>query len=104
MAAPDESPRKFRVGSAAIFWAAAAVLVWLFFQIVLRPERDEVRWFFAWYFSLPVLGVALVALFFQNLWALAGGSPLESSVAAWVSSIIGFVVAAYLVVRFLFGA
>jgi hypothetical protein len=100
---PQRSTRRFRAGSAAIFWTFAAALVWLFFYFGLGSERGEVRWFFAWYLSLPVVGTALVALFFQNLWGFAGGSRLESAVAAWVSSIIGFMVLGYFAIRRLFG-
>jgi len=67
------------------------MLAWLSIYVALGSERHEIRWFFAWYVCVPVLAAALVALFFQNLWAFAGGSRLESGVAAWVSSIIGFV-------------
>jgi hypothetical protein len=81
---PKRDPRRLRVGSAAKFWAGLAVILWLLLYFI-KPAGPLFAWlFFVWFF-----GVALVALFFQNLWAVAGGSRLETNVAAWIASIVG---------------
>ena len=85
----------FRFGSAAIFWAALALCIWLFFYIGMIRERDEVRWFWAWYCSKPALCVALVAILIQNLWDYSGGTRRESSIATWVITVPLFAFVAY---------
>jgi branched-subunit amino acid transport protein len=51
--------------------------------------KHAIGWFLAWLFFVWFFGVALVALFVQNLWAVAGGSRLETNVAAWIAGILG---------------
>jgi hypothetical protein len=92
---PTNSRWTFGFGSAAIFWTALALGIWLFFYFALGRERDEVRWFFAWYFAKPALWMALLALLFHNLWRNSGGTPRECSVVPWVVTILIFPVVAY---------
>ena len=92
---PTRSRWTFGFGSAAIFWAALALAIWLLFYFALGREGDEVRWFFAWYFPKPALWMALVALLIHNLWRNAGGTPRESSVAPWVVTILFFPLVVY---------
>jgi hypothetical protein len=94
---PTNSDWKFRFGSAAIFWAALALGIWLFFYVAMSRERGEVRWFFAWYLSKPALCVALLAVFVHNLWRYSGGTPRESSAAAWVITVLVFPFVAYFI-------
>jgi uncharacterized membrane protein len=95
---------RFRIGSAAVFWIIASLLVWMFFYVGLGlgRERHEVRWFFAWYFSLPVAGLALFAAVVQNVSHFGGCTRRQSSVAAWVGSCLAFVPVAYITIRRLF--
>jgi hypothetical protein len=88
--------RRFRLGSAAIFWAALAVCIWLFFFFALARERSEVRWFFAWHLSKPALIAAALALLFYNLWRVCGGTGREPGFAAWLISVLAFPILAYL--------
>ena len=83
------------MGSAAIFWAALALGIGLFFYVALGREGNEVRWFFAWYFAKPALWMSLVALLIHNLWRNAGGTPRESSVVPWLITMLAFPFVAY---------
>ena len=75
---PTNSRWPFGFGSAAIFWTALALGIWLFFYFALGRERNEVRWFFAWHFAKPALWMVLLALLFHNLWRNSGGTPRGS--------------------------
>jgi len=94
---------RFRIGSAAVFWIIASVLVWMFFYFGLYREKHEVRWFLAWYFSLPLAGLALFAVAVQNVSHFGGCTRLQSSVAAWVGSCLALLPVAYITIRLLFG-
>jgi hypothetical protein len=87
--------RKLGIGSAAIFWTVLALGIGLFFFFALGRERSEVRWFFAWHFAKPPLWMALFALFIRNLWRYSEGTPRESTVAAWLATILIFPFVAY---------
>jgi hypothetical protein len=95
MSAPShEAKWRLRIGSAAIFWAILALVIWIGWYFVLRQDRDEVRLFFAWYFARPALLMVPLALLVRNL--------SSTNVYAWLVTVPVFLLVGYLFIINLF--
>jgi hypothetical protein len=93
--------RRFYIGSAAIFWFFAALLIWvtLFYNLSPQLKKDGMwwgAWFIASYFSAPALLAALLAVLIRNLSANAAVPPW---LPAWLITPPVFVFVGYIMLR-----
>ena len=60
--------RRFYIGSAAIFWFFAALLIWgTLFHFLSLPLGKDSAWTIASYLSAPALLAAVLAVLIRNL-------------------------------------
>ena len=88
------SPHRFYIGSAAIFWFFAAVLIWARIFFTPAPfKNDAMSWdalFRASQFSAPVFAMALLAIFIRNL--------SKTNIPAWLITPPVFVLIIYMMI------
>jgi hypothetical protein len=91
------SRRRFHIGSAAIFWFFAAVVIWgtLFYVVSLPLEKDNAL-SVASHFSAPAFIAALLAVLIRNLSDNAGVPPW---LPAWLITPPVFVFASYIMLH-----
>ena len=85
------SPRRFYIGSAAIFWFVVALLIWgtlFYLSVSLKIDGD---WFLASYSSAPALLAALLAVLIRNL--------SDNGIPAWLITPPVFVFVSYIMLR-----